>query len=216
MNAAILIVAAATFWSHGKAITEIKDAHEMLYGILGTRIAPIAFALALICSGQSSTITGTLAGQITMEGFLRLRMRPWLRRMITRTLAIAPAVAVIFFWGDDKVMGLMILSQVVLSLQLAFAVIPLVKFTSSKQKMGPFVNRRWVQVLAWVVTAAIVSLNGKLVYEQVIEWAGDAGAYGWIVYAVAVPLIAALAVLLAVDDDPSRAARPRRGRGFGR
>ncbi|MEI8372957.1 MAG: Nramp family divalent metal transporter [Planctomycetota bacterium] len=232
VNAAILIVAAATFWSRGQEISEIQDAHRMLSGILGTNIAPIAFALALICAGQSSTITGTLAGQITMEGFLRLRLRPWLRRMITRTLAIAPAVAVIYYWGDGKVMDLLILSQVVLSLQLAFAVIPLVKFTNSPQKMGPFVNRWWVQVLAWVVTAAIVSLNGKLVYEQVIEWAEQAGSYGWIVYSFAIPFVASLAVLLlwmtvrrerpvrdatevSADDVASRAAKAKQFRRIG-
>jgi manganese transport protein len=195
VNAAILIVAAATFWSRGQEITEIQEAHHMLYDIFGS-VAPITFAVALICAGQSSTITGTLAGQITMEGFLRLRMRPWLRRMITRSLAIAPAVAFIGFWGNEKVMDLLILSQVVLSLQLAFAVVPLVKFTSSAQKMGPFVNRWWLQALAWGVTGIIVSLNGKLVYEQVLDWADKAGPYGWIVYLIAVPLIACLSVLL--------------------
>jgi manganese transport protein len=197
VNAAILIVAAATFFgSHAEELKEFKDAHRMLTDILGTSVAPVAFALALICAGQSSTITGTLAGQITMEGFVRLKMRPWLRRVITRALAIVPAVVFIEIWGEDNLMDLMIQSQVVLSLQLAFAIIPLVKFTSSKQKMGPFASPTWVQFLAWSVTVIIVSLNGKLIYEQVIEWAEKAGPLGWLVYAIAVPLISGLVVLL--------------------
>ncbi|MGA2034375.1 MAG: Nramp family divalent metal transporter, partial [Thermoguttaceae bacterium] len=140
VNAAILIVAAATFW-HRAEITEFQQAHAMLNNVLGTRIAPVAFALALICAGQSSTVTGTLAGQITMEGFLRFRIRPWLRRLITRAMAIVPAVAVIVSVGDEGAYKLLILSQVVLSLQLSFAVVPLIRFTGSKQKMGPFANR---------------------------------------------------------------------------
>lgn len=197
VNAAILIVAAATFWRAGiHRDLEIQEAHHMLEYILGSRVAPVAFALALICSGQSSTITGTLAGQITMEGFLRFRVRPWLRRLITRVMAIAPAVAVIVIAGDRSVLQLLILSQVVLSLQLAFAVVPLVKFTGSRQKMGPFVNRWWAQVVAWGVTLVIVFLNGKLVYEQIAQWSEAAGRYGWLVTATSMPLVVALAGLL--------------------
>src|SRR5207248_8852897 len=116
----------ADVWDHGLVVTDIGDAHQLLEKLLGTRVAPFAFALALICAGQSSTITGTLAGQITMEGFLQFRMRPWLRRLITRSLAIIPAIIVIGWWGDQKTDDLLVLSQVVLSLQLPFAVIPLV------------------------------------------------------------------------------------------
>lgn len=196
VNAAILIVAAATFWTNNQLVTEIQQAPAMLRNILGSELAPIAFALALLCAGQSSTITGTLAGQITMEGFLRFRIRAWLRRLITRTLAILPAVLVIIFAGEEKVYDLLILSQVVLSLQLSFAVVPLVKFTSSRQKMGPFVSPRWVQGLAWLVSFIIISLNGKLVYEEVSGWAAAAGDYGWLVVAAAAPPSLALAALL--------------------
>jgi manganese transport protein len=195
VNAAILIVAAAAL-SAGKPVSGLQDASRLLKDVLG-EVAPIAFAIALLCAGQSSTVTGTLAGQITMEGFLRFRVRPWLRRMITRTLAIAPAVAVILVAGEDAVFNLLILSQVVLSLQLPFAVVPLVKFTGSKQKMGPFANRPWVQVLAWAVTMIILGLNGWLIYDQLSDWIVAAGPYGWLVAAAAIPFLAALGLLLA-------------------
>jgi manganese transport protein len=178
-------------------VTEIEQAHSLLELTLGSSIAPIAFALALLCSGQSSTITGTLAGQITMEGFLRLRVKPWLRRLFTRSMAIIPAVCVIYWVGDEGVYNLLILSQVVLSLQLAFAVVPLVRFTSSKQKMGPFANPLWVKVLAWTTTAIIVSLNIKLVYEQISEWINVSGEWRWLVIAGVAPISAGLVCLLA-------------------
>ena len=196
VNAAILIVAAATFWARQIQVTEIQQAHALLDGVLGTRIAPYAFAVALLCSGQSSTITGTLAGQITMEGFLRFHVRPWLRRLVTRALAIIPAVAVIILVGERGVSGLLILSQVVLSLQLSFAVVPLVRFTGSKQKMGPFVSPRWVQILAWLVTAIILGLNVVLVYQQIGEWIQSAGAWGPLVAVGIVPIVLGLLGLL--------------------
>ncbi len=196
VNAAILIVSAATFWSRGLVVTEIQQAHQLLDNTLGTHLAPIAFALALICAGQSSTLTGTLAGQITMEGFLHFRIRPWLRRLVTRMMAIVPAVAVILVTGEEGVYKLLILSQVVLSLQLAFAVVPLVKFTGSRLKMGPFASSWWVQGLAWLVTALIASLNGMLVYEQIAAWTEAAGPWGWLVALGTVPLALALAGLL--------------------
>jgi manganese transport protein len=149
-----------------------------------------------LCSGQSSTITGTLAGQITMEGFLRFRIRPWLRRLVTRSLAITPAVIVILAMGEKGVYRLLILSQVILSLQLSFAIVPLVRFTCSKQKMGPFVNRRWVQVLAWTVAAIVMGLNCKLVYEQIVNWIEAAGSWGWLVGLVCAPTAVGLASLL--------------------
>jgi manganese transport protein len=197
VNAAILIVAAATFFGRAQ-VEQIQDAHAMLDSVLGSWLAPYAFALALLCAGQSSTITGTLAGQITMEGFLRFRIRPWLRRLVTRTLAIAPAIAVIYITGNDKksVYQLLILSQVVLSLQLSYAVVPLVRFTGSRQKMGPFVNRWWLQGLAWLVTAVIILLNAKLVYEQVADWITEAGSFGWLVSLACVPITLGLALLL--------------------
>ena len=198
VNAAILIVAAATFHARGIQVNQIQDAHDMLDSVLGSWLAPYAFALALLCAGQSSTVTGTLAGQITMEGFLRLRVRAWVRRLVTRTLAIIPAVAVILATGDDttSVYRLLILSQVVLSLQLSFAVVPLVRFTSSKRKMGPFVNRWWVQWLAWTVATVIMALNAKLVYEEIGGWILAAGTWGWLLGVVCVPIAVGLVSLL--------------------
>ena len=201
----ILIVAAAAFCGNGPPVTELQDAAGLLKYALGSTLAPVAFAIGLLCAGQSSTVTGTLAGQITMEGFLNLRIRPWLRRLATRLLAIVPAIVVIALAGRGEggaaagggeqagVYQLLIFSQVVLSLQLPFAVVPLVRFTGSRTKMGPFVNRPWVQALAWLVTAGIVALNGKLVYEQIADWSRSAGGYGWLVAAAAGTVAALLA-----------------------
>jgi manganese transport protein len=210
VNAAILIVAAAVFQRNGVQVDEIKDAHRLLHGLLGTRVAPIAFALALICAGQSSTITGTLAGQITMEGFLHFRMRPWLRRLITRSLAIIPAVLVIWLTHGTGTNRLLVFSQVLLSLQLPFAVIPLVKFTSSRWKMGAFANRGWLKATAWLVTAVILGLNGKLVYDQLAAWHEGAGTWGWMVSLAAAPLVLGLAALLLwMMLRPERRPTPR-------
>src|SRR6267378_2916733 len=165
INAAILMLGAAAF--HHRGISEIADfgrAHELLTPVLGASLASALFAVALLCSGQISTLTGTLAGQIVMEGFLNLRLRPWLRRLFTRLLAIVPAAIVIGLKGESKLTDLLILSQVILSFQLPFAVVPLVMFTSDKAKMGEFVNRRWVVVLAWVVTLAIIAFNAELIW----------------------------------------------------
>lgn len=213
VNAAILIVAAATFYRSGQIVEQIEDAHRLLHDLLGTRMAPIAFALALICAGQSSTITGTLAGQITMEGFLHFRMRPWLRRLLTRLMAVVPAVLVIWLAGPTATNRLLIFSQVVLSLQLPFAVVPLIKFTASRRKMGRFANRGWVQVLAVVVACALIGLNAKLVVDQLTEWHKIAGA-GWAVNFIGWPLACGLALLLAwlmfrpERDAPSAIAPP--------
>jgi len=197
VNAAILILAAAVFFKNNmQHVADIGDAHKLMEGLLGTKVAPIAFAVALICAGQSSTITGTLAGQITMEGFLHFRMRPWLRRLITRSLAIIPAVIVIAINGSEGTTKLLVLSQVILSLQLPFAVVPLVKFTASKKKMGDFASPIWIAVIAWVVAAIIIALNAKLVYSQIMEWRDAAGPYGWVVLALAGPLTLSLFGLL--------------------
>jgi manganese transport protein len=164
INAAILILAAAAF--HGKLNQDevgIVDAYHLLPKFLGTTAAAILFAIALLCSGQNSTLTGTLAGQIVMEGFLSIRLRPWVRRLITRLVAIVPTAIVAAMAGERGVEKLLILSQVILSLQLSFAVIPLVLFTSDRAKMGPFANSSWMKGLAWVVTAVIVLLNGYLI-----------------------------------------------------
>lgn len=170
VNSAILVLAAAVFYRHGIVVTEIQQAHKMLEQLLGTQAAPIAFGLALLAAGQSSTLTGTLAGQIVMEGFVHIRLRPYLRRLITRVIALLPAVVVISISGDQGTYKLLILSQVILSLQLPFAIVPLVHFTSDKLKMGSFASKLWVKVLAWITSIIIIALNGKLVYDQIMEW----------------------------------------------
>jgi manganese transport protein len=171
INAAILIVSAAVF--HGTAyesVADIGDAHQLLSPLLGTSAAGILFAVALLCSGQNATLTGTLAGQIVMEGFVNIRLRPWLRRLITRLVAIVPAVVVVSLYGERGTGALLILSQVILSLQLPFAVFPLVSFTSNRQKMGVFVAPRWVQVLAWIIAFVIAALNVWLLYQTAVGW----------------------------------------------
>ena len=162
INAAILIVSAATFHSSGQTdVAEIQDAYKLLSPTLGVGIASTVFAVALLASGQNSTLTGTLAGQIVMEGFLNIRLRPWLRRLITRLIAIIPAVVVTVMYGESGTAKLLIFSQVILSLQLSFAVIPLILFTSSRAKMGEFVIPLWMKTLAWLTAGIIVILNVK-------------------------------------------------------
>jgi manganese transport protein len=166
INAAILIVSAAVF--HGtpyESVADIGDAHQLLSPLLGTGAAGILFAVALLCSGQNATLTGTLAGQIVMEGFVNIRLRPWLRRLITRLVAIIPAIIVVSLYGERGTGALLVLSQVILSLQLPFAVFPLVSFTSNRAKMGVFVAPRWVQVLAWTIAVIIAGLNVWLLYQ---------------------------------------------------
>jgi manganese transport protein len=180
VNAAILIMAAANFYSRGIEVTEIQQAHNLLDNILGSKIAPIAFAIALIASGQSSTLTGTISGQIVMEGFLNIKMRPWLRRMLTRGIALVPAVIVIAIAGDAGTYRLLILSQVVLSLQLPFAIIPLIHFTSDKKKMGTFTNNLLIKIAVWCVAAIIVALNMKLVFDELMAW-GSTSPWVWVV-----------------------------------
>ena len=171
INAAILILAAATFHTTGnQGVADIGDAHELLTPLLGTTMASVLFAIALLASGQNSTITGTLAGQIVMEGFLNIRLPAWLRRLITRLIAIIPAVIVTAVAGERGAGQLLILSQVILSMQLSFAVVPLVLFTSDRAKMGVFVNPRWVQLLAWCVAVLIGSLNIWLLVGTMREW----------------------------------------------
>jgi manganese transport protein len=166
INAAILIMAAATFHGTGhQEVAEIGDAYQLLSPLLGTTMASILFAVALLCSGQNATLTGTLAGQIVMEGFINLRIRPWLRRLVTRLIAIVPAVIVIAIYGERGTGPLIILSQVVLSLQLPFAVFPLVMFTSDPHKMGQFANASWVKVLAYAVAVIIAALNIYMLYQ---------------------------------------------------
>ena len=176
VNAAILVLSAAVF--HGKVeVASIEEAHRLLPGFLGAA-APILFGVALLCAGQSSTLTGTLAGQIIMEGYLDLKLAPWLRRLITRSLALIPAVLTIALVGEHATQHLLVLSQVVLSLQLSFAVIPLIHFTSDRRNMGEFATPAWGRVLAWASATIIVGLNAKLVLDKIVEWVGMAAESG--------------------------------------
>lgn len=196
VNAAILILAAATFHRNGMfEVAEIQDAHKFLEPLLGTKWAPILFAVALIAAGQSSTITGTLAGQIVMEGYLNLRIQPWVRRIITRLIAIVPAVVVILIYGESVTGKLLILSQVILSLQLGFAIIPLIHFVSDKTKMKGFHISRLTQVTAWIIALIIVSLNGKLVYDEISGWL-EASENPIVLWVTVVPLAIVFLVLL--------------------
>ena len=178
INASILILAAATYHRTGHTdVAELDQAHAFLAPLLGSTLAPTLFAIALLCCGLNSTITATLSGQIVMEGFLNLRIAPWLRRMVTRMIAIVPAV-VVTIWAGGKATGqLLIFSQVVLSLQLPFAVVPLVMFTASRSKMGAFVAPRWLTVLAALTAAVIIALNAKLVWDycDFVAWIEPTG-----------------------------------------
>ena len=180
INAAILVVSAATFFTRHIEVTELRQAHDLLSPLLGSAAASIAFAIALLASGQSSSVTGTLAGQIVMEGFMRFRISPLKRRLLTRSLAIVPAVAVLALMGDGGMLRLLLLSQVVLCLQLPFAIVPLIRFTNDPETMGVFVTARWVRGVVQVVAAAITGLNGWLIWKT-FESAGgtQAGSSGW-------------------------------------
>ncbi|TWW01409.1 Nramp family divalent metal transporter [Chitinophaga pinensis] len=171
VNAAILILAAAVFFKTGRTdIAEIQDAHQLLEGLLGNKWAPALFAIALIAAGQSSTVTGTLAGQIVMEGYLRLRINPWLRRLLTRLLAIVPALLVIMLAGPEKVGELLVFSQVLLSLQLGFAIIPLIHFVSDKKTMGSYAVNTPVKIISWIITAVLVYLNTRMVFTEAAKY----------------------------------------------
>ena len=197
VNAAILILAASTFYKAGMyEVGDIEEAYKFLSPLLGNQWASMLFGIALIAAGQSSTITGTLAGQIVMEGYLNLRIAAWLRRLITRVIAIIPAYLVIVFYGESETGALLVLSQVVLSLQLGFAIIPLIHFNSDKEKMGIFVIKPWVKVAAWTIAGIIIALNVKLVIQQISEWIVAAGDYAWLVWMTAVPLSVGAGLLL--------------------
>jgi manganese transport protein len=171
INSAILIIAAATFHFSGyQEVAEIQDAYKLLSPLLGVSAASAIFGLALLASGQSSTLTATLAGQIVMEGFLEIRLPPWLRRLATRLIAIVPALIAIIFFGEQSTGQLLVFSQVILSLQLSFAVIPLVMFTSDRRLMGEFVNPRWLKVVAYAVATIIVGLNAWLLLQSFLAW----------------------------------------------
>jgi manganese transport protein len=209
VNAAILILSVSTFFIHHKEVETLGDAHHLLGDVWGTALASGLFAVALLASGQSSTLTGTLAGQVVMEGFVRLRLRPWVRRLLTRSLAILPALVVIAWAGNDtgadaksvdkRLMDLIVLSQVVLSFQLPFAIVPLVHFTSDRRRMGDLANGRWLQILAWSCAVIVVVLNGVYFASQLDEWGAELGQHGgqpWLIYATVGPVAFLLAAFL--------------------
>lgn len=180
VNAAILVLAATVFHYSGRTeVAELKEAHHLLDSLLGSNLAPILFAVALIAAGQSSTVTGTLAGQIVMEGYLQLRINPWVRRLLTRLLAIVPAILVIYTFGEDKVDSLLVLSQVILSMQLGFAIIPLIHFVSDKKTMGAFVIKPYVKVAAWLIAIVLVYLNVRMVVGEISGFMQEPGYWGW-------------------------------------
>jgi len=213
VNAAILVLSAATFFQNGIVVNQIQQAHELLTPLLGTAMASALFAIALLASGQSSTLTGTMAGQIVMEGFLNFRMRPWLRRLVTRMIAIVPAAITVYLAGEEGSYKLLILSQVILSMQLPFAVIPLIHFTSDKKLMKEFVNPLWVRILAWSAATLIIALNFWLVIKTFSGWIEAAGEYRLLV-SILLFLVAAtvLGLLIFVLIHPRLPAWLHRGK----
>jgi manganese transport protein len=202
VNAAILVLAATVFFKSGRTeVAEIKEAHQLLAPLLGTGLAPVLFAIALIAAGQSSTITGTLAGQIVMEGYLRLRINPWIRRLLTRLLAIIPAVIVIMIYGDERIDALLIFSQVILSLQLGFAIIPLIHFVSDRSKMEAYTINNLTKMLAWLIAAVLVYLNLRMVMSGIIEYLGEPHPIYWKVLIV-LGLLLLLTLLATVTIYP--------------
>ncbi len=197
VNAAILILAASVFFKHGyNDVADIRDAHHLLTPLLGSGLAPILFAVALIASGQSSTITGTLAGQIVMEGYLHLRIQPWMRRMLTRLLAVLPAVIVISIKGEEASGELLVFSQVVLSLQLGFAIVPLIHFVSDRQRMGTFAINWKIRTLAWICAGIIIYLNVSLVVSQAAGWLSMEGNGAWLLKYGVIPFLAFSGIML--------------------
>lgn len=199
VNAGILILAATVFFKTGRTdVAEIKTAHELLEPLLGSKIAPILFAVALIASGQSSTITGTLAGQIVMEGYLHLRIAPWVRRLMTRLIAIIPAVIVILINGEENIDSLLVLSQVILSLQLGFAIIPLIHFTSDKAAMGKFAIKPVIIFLASVIAAVLVYLNIRMVVEQASAFFSSSDSFLWKAVIIIAGLFFVMLLIIAI------------------
>jgi manganese transport protein len=214
VNAAILVMAGAVFFKRHIDVTEIQQAHLLLSPLLSTSAASAVFAIALLCSGQSSTLTGTLAGQIVMEGFLNFRMRPWLRRLVTRSLAIVPAAVTIYFAGDQGTYHLLLLSQVILCMQLPFAIIPLIHFTSDRRRMGDFANKAWVVVLSWITAAVVLVLNVCLLVQGIATWLSGAGQFRPYLIGLLIPVGLILIGLISwVAFEPLLA---RRGVRFGR
>jgi manganese transport protein len=202
VNAAILIIAASTFFNTGIEVSEIQDAHKMMAPMLGSTLAPLLFAIALIAAGQSSTITGTLAGQVIMEGYLNLRLQPWIRRLLTRLIAIVPAFLTIYFLGEDKTGDLLVLSQVILSLQLGFAIIPLIHFVSNKKRMGEFAIPLWQKIASWISVSVIVFLNCQMLFNKIKGWLLDSD-YSLLISIIVIPfLILCLGILLFIAFEP--------------
>ena len=217
VNAAILVLAAAVFFKRGIVVTEIQQAHVLLVPLLGAGAAGVIFAVALLCSGQSSTLTGTLAGQVVMEGFLNFRMQPWLRRLVTRAIAIIPAAVTIYVAGAKSTLGLLLLSQAIISMQLPFAIVPLIRFTNDRQRMGDFANAGWVQVLAWITAGIVIGLNALLAVQATGDGLANAGAWKPLIWVLAVPAGIGLLLLLAwmvFQPIPQRAMAV--GAGLGR
>ena len=214
VNAAILILSAAVFFRRGIVVTEIQQAHLLLVPLLGSAVAGVLFAIALLCSGQSSTLTGTLAGQIVMEGFLNIRMRPWLRRLITRTIAIIPAAITVYVSGDKGTYQLLILSQVILSMQLPFAIIPLIHFTSDRQRMGIFANSAWVKIISWATAVLILGLNVWLLWDGLGQLLGSSAGRPIVWLPLTLAAAGASGLLLWISLEPMIANWARHG--FGR
>src|SRR5579884_856920 len=208
VNGAILVLAAAVFFQRSIVVTQIEQAYELLSPLLGTALASGLFAVALLASGQSSTLTGTYAGQIVMEGFLDLRMRPWIRRLITRLIAIVPAVITVYFYGEGATLQLLILSQVVISMQLPFAVIPLIRFTNDPARMGEFANRRTVRLLAGGCAVLIVVLNAWLVFESAGHWISESAWHGWLALPPTAAFIFVLGWITFGGISPQRRSEP--------
>ena len=197
VNASILILSAAVFFTSGHhEVRSIASAHSMLEPLLGKQLAPLLFAIALIAAGQSSTITGTLAGQIVMEGYLDLRIAPWLRRLITRLIAVVPAALVIYYLGEQEVDNMLLLSQVILSLQLGFAVIPLIQFVSDKERMGQFAIGTKLKIAAWLSAVVILVLNIKLTYDTLNEWHEALKGNEWVFNLVIMPIVSLVGLFL--------------------
>jgi manganese transport protein len=196
INCAILILAAAVFYRVHKQVTEIQQAFLLLAPLMGTLVAAKLFAVALFASGQSSTLTGTLAGQIIMEGFLNIRVRPWLRRLVTRSLAIVPAFIVIWLAGSGGTLKLLILSQVVLSLQLPFAIVPLINFTNDPQRIGPFTSGRTLRLAGWLTALIVIGLNLWMAEQAIADWARDAGNLAPLIWTGCLSIAGALCGLL--------------------
>lgn len=209
VNAAILILAASVFFKRGIVVTEIQQAHQLLAPLLGTTAASVLFGAALLASGQSSTLTGTMAGQVVMEGFLHFKMQPWLRRLVTRCLAIIPAALTIYFAGDSGSYRLLILSQVVLNLQLPFAVIPLIQFTNDRKRMGEFANGFALKLSAWVCAAVILVLDLWLIWTEMEGWIAESGRYQSLVLAGCVLVGIGFCALLVVTVYNPGARRKR-------